>query len=114
MGLDVSALAASIVFELSAHGIEAIAHRDINVFMGVVLGWIALHHDLPARNVQIDANVIQPALVMTPARRLNHDATARDAIIELLELRDPLADFRFHGRRRVKMVEGDLKRHLHE
>ena len=43
MSLDFSALAASMVLELSAHRIEAIAHRDINVFMRVVLGRIALH-----------------------------------------------------------------------
>ena len=51
MGLDVSALAASMVLELSAHGIEAIARRKINVFMSVVLGRIALHHDFPTRNL---------------------------------------------------------------
>jgi hypothetical protein len=50
MSRDFSALAASMVLELSAHRIEAIAHRDINVFMSVVLGRIALHHDLSAGN----------------------------------------------------------------
>src|ERR1700676_1499939 len=38
MSLDVSALAASMIHELSAHRIEAIAHRNINIFMSVVLG----------------------------------------------------------------------------
>jgi hypothetical protein len=36
MSLDVSALATSMVLELPAHRIEAIAHRDIKVFMSVV------------------------------------------------------------------------------
>jgi vacuolar iron transporter family protein len=75
MSLDVSALAASIVLELSAHGIEAIAHRDIDVFVSVVLGRITLHHDLPARNFEIDANVIEAALVMAPAGLPAHAAS---------------------------------------
>src|SRR6185437_4564003 len=51
MSLDVSALAANMVLELSSHRIEAIAHRDINVLMSAMFGWIALHHDLLARNL---------------------------------------------------------------
>src|SRR5579864_3000258 len=36
VSLGVSALAANMVFELSAHRIEAIAHRDIDVLMSVM------------------------------------------------------------------------------
>jgi hypothetical protein len=85
--LDVSALAARMILELPAHRIEAIADRDIDVFMGMVLGRIALHDDLLARNLEIDANVEKAALAMEPAGGLDDDATANDAAMELLELR---------------------------
>ena len=52
-----------MVLELSAHRIEAVANCNINVFMGMMLGRIALHHDLSTRNLQIDANVIKAAVV---------------------------------------------------
>ena len=50
MRLDVSALMSGMVFKLSTHCIEAITHCDINVFMGMVFGWGALHHDFLAWN----------------------------------------------------------------
>jgi hypothetical protein len=51
MSLCVSAVAANMVLESSAHRIEAIAYRNINVLMSVMLGRIALHYDLLARNL---------------------------------------------------------------
>ena len=103
-----------MVLELPAHRIEAIADRDVDVFMGMVLGRIALHDDLLARNLEIDTNMKKAALAMAPAGGLDDDATADDPVMELLELRDTLAYLRLHCRRRVNMAERDLKQRLHE
>ncbi len=58
--------------------------------------------------------MIKAALSVVPVGRLDHDTTARDAIIELLELLDALADLRLHGRRSVEIAERDLKWRLNE
>ncbi len=83
-----------MVLELSAHRIEATANCNINVFMGLVLGRIALLHDLSTRNLQTDANMIKASLTVTPIECLDHDTTADNAIIELLEFLNTLADLR--------------------
>ena len=73
-----------MILELSPHGIEAIADCDVDVLVGMVLGWITLHHDLLARDLEVDADMEQIA-VTTPVGCLDDDAATHDAIEELLD-----------------------------
>jgi hypothetical protein len=58
--------------------------------------------------------VIKAAPSVVPAGFLDHDTTARDAIVELLKLLDALADLRLHGLRIVEIAERNLKWRLHD
>src|SRR5512143_943334 len=91
--LHVPAPAPDIVLELAPHGVEAVAHRDVDVLVGMVLGRIALHHDFLAGDLEVDPDVKEIAMP-APVRRFDNDAAAHDAIEELLELPGALADFR--------------------
>jgi hypothetical protein len=80
----------------------------MDILVRVVLGRVALHHDLPAGHFQVDADMVEIAMT-APVRRLDHDAAAEDPIVELLELASPLADPLLHAGGGVDVAERDLK-----
>lgn len=61
-----------VVLELAPGGIEGIAHRLVGVLVRGPLAVLALHHDVPAGDVQVQADVEMPTLLMMPVRLLHH------------------------------------------
>jgi hypothetical protein len=108
MRLHVASLPPDMVLELTPYGVETIADRNVDVLVGVVLGRISLHDDLPARHLEVDPDVIEIAAT-APLGCLDDDATAHDTAEELLELAGALADLRLDRRRGVDIAKGDLK-----
>jgi hypothetical protein len=64
--------------------------------------------------VDVKAHVVERTLLVLAVRRLDHDVTARDAVIRLLEPLGQLVDARLQRRRRFHPTEGDRKRLLHD
>jgi hypothetical protein len=95
--LDVAAHLSRVILEPPRRGVEGVANGDIDVLMRVIEWACAIHHHVLARHADIDAHVIQLALVMVAVRRLHHDAAADDAVVEAFELRRLLADALLDG-----------------
>jgi hypothetical protein len=110
--LDVAAAVTDMVLELSAHRIEAVADGDVDVLVRVVLRRIALHDDLLARDLEVDADMIEVAVAPSVGGLDDHPA-ARDTIVEALELAHALVDLRLDGRRCIDIAKGYLKPRRH-
>ena len=66
-----------MVLQPAARGIECVANGDVHVLVRVVLARLPVDHDLAARNIEIDAHMIDLALAMTPVGSLQrHPAAA--------------------------------------
>ena len=57
MGFHVAAKFTRMVFELASGGGEGVADRDIDVCVGLVLGAVAVDHDLALRDAHIDPHI---------------------------------------------------------
>jgi hypothetical protein len=84
-----------MILKLALDCIEGIADRNVQVLVGVMLWRLAAHDNLPLRYDQLDADVIEVALVVASMMCLHHNAAHYDPIEEALELGDAVADFIF-------------------
>jgi spore maturation protein SpmB len=82
-----------MVLELAPRGIEGIAQRNMHVLRVIVID-----HYVGARRGYTQAHHELPALVMMLVGTLDHDAAARDRVVELLQLLGPGADVLLQGR----------------
>jgi hypothetical protein len=96
---DLTAKPANIIFELAAGGVEGIPDRDPDILMRMMLGGIALNHDLAARNAEMDSDMEKSSLSLSMAAAFNHDLAGDDPIEELLEFRRAVRDQLPHGLR---------------
>ena len=111
--LDFAAPAARHILEPSRERVEGIAHGDFDVLVRVVLRGVAVHRDLAAGNLEVDADLVELALAVMPVRRAHHDAAAHDAAVEAFEPFGKLADTRPHRGRGLHVAERDLDRNRH-
>jgi hypothetical protein len=80
---------ARLLLQLAAHGIEGCADRDVDV---LVRAGVAANDDLMARDLQVDADMIEPTLLPVRMAAFDHHATADDAPEEPFEGFRALAD----------------------
>jgi hypothetical protein len=102
-----------MVFELTARGVEGVAHRDMRILMRMVCAGVPSHDDLASGDGEVDANLEQLALLMPLVPAFDDDPAGGDTIEELIELFGPLADARLDGGRGVHVAEGNLEWQLH-
>jgi len=97
--------APEVVFELSNHRVESVADCHVEVLMGMVRGMLAIDDQLVTRDVDVHADSVEFTLLVMIVRRLDHDMTAGDVLVEPLEstclLADPLFDSRGYHRGEV-------------
>ena len=96
--LDLTAPFALIVFELTACGIEGIAQCDVHIFMCVINRMAVTDDDLFIRHGNIDADVVQSALLLVLRRALHPNAAAQNVGAEPLEPGRKFADPRAQRR----------------
>jgi hypothetical protein len=108
MDLGLTPLPAGIILELTAHSVKGISHHNISVFVGMLVVLLVTHHKLPAGHAQLDPEMKQLALMPVPVRRLEHDATAHDAGVKLLQLRCVLPNESLERFRLCESPERDL------
>jgi hypothetical protein len=113
VAFDLTATPSNVVFELAPSGVKGVADCDIDVLMGVVFVGIAPDHDFTAGNRQVNANMIELALVVMPMWRFDGDPVTRDATVKLLKFFSSFTDIRFDSIRRGDAAESDLQRNLH-
>src|SRR3569832_1531772 len=82
VGLHLAALLAHMALELAPRRVEGVAYRHIKVFVR-----FALDHQLGARNRQIDADIVEHAVLLTAMRGLHQHPATHDAIVKGIELR---------------------------
>src|SRR6476659_7785155 len=112
-GFDVASELPRMIFELAHRGIEGVADGDIDVLMRLVLRAFLIHMHVVARHADVDADLVELALVVMAMRRLDGDVAAHDALEEAVELGCFLADDRFDGRRGVHVPNADLQGYLY-
>src|SRR5581483_599892 len=83
--LDVAAHDPDVILELAARRREGVADGDIGVLVRLSAGFVA-HRQQLARHRQADVDLVPPALVMMPVRRLQGDVATGDAVAEMFEL----------------------------
>jgi hypothetical protein len=110
--LDIASAATDMVLQLPPHRVEAVLDGDIDVFMCVVLGRIAFHHDLLAGNLEVDPDVIEISVLSTIGPLDDH-STAHDSIEEALQLFGAFANPGLDRRRGVEISERNLKPSRH-
>jgi hypothetical protein len=104
---------ADVVLELAAGGVEGVTNGDVDVFVRLVLVWLAIHdHDL-ARDREIDPHVEEPALVMMAVMLFHHHVAGGDVVAELLEPAGFFPNALVDGGRGSHFAEGDSKGNLH-
>src|SRR5690606_26827189 len=112
-GLYPPASDADPVLELAASCVEGIAHRDVDVLMGVVFGRIPARDDHGTRHADVDEHPVELALALPAMRGLDRHAAADDLRHEALELERPLPRRRLDGLRSAEIAKRDLERDLH-
>src|SRR5262245_30701216 len=111
--LDVASQLPRMIFELTNRCVEGVADGDIDVLMRLVLRALLSHmHVLPG-HADVDAHLVELALVVMAMRRLDGNVAAHDPLEEAVELGGLLADDRFHGRGGIHVPEADLQGYLH-
>src|SRR5262245_9151751 len=112
-GFDVASELPRMIFELAHRGIEGVADGDIDVLVRLVLRSLLIHMHVVAGHADVDADLVELALVVMPVRRLDGDVAAHDALEKAVKLGGLPADDRFHGGRWIHVAEADLQGHLH-
>ena len=84
-----------MTLEAMRRSVESIAHRNINILVGMVLGGVARYHDLAFRYHEVHRHVIQFALAMVPTVRLDDDMAAGDLGVKVLQRRGAVLNPRF-------------------
>jgi len=113
VGLHLAALLAREAFQLAPGGIEGVADRHVDIFMGVILVLVATHHHLPGGDGEIDVNLIELAFVVVLVGCLHRYLTRHNVAETMVQLVHFFTDDGLYGRRRGHVTEGDLERQLH-
>jgi hypothetical protein len=103
-----AALPPRLIFQAAAGGVERIADGHVYVLMRVVLGRLAAHDEFIARHRQVDANMVELALMVAAMRRLDHHPAAHDAVAEAFEAGYMRAYVVFDSLARRYAAEADL------
>ena len=113
MALYIAAPLALVVLQLPASCPKCIAQRDIGVFVSVIRRMSVPDRDLFVGQRDVDAEVVQEALVLVMSGRLHDDMAARDVLAEPVEPRGELANTGLESRGGVHVTKGDLQRKYH-
>jgi hypothetical protein len=92
--LGVIAYHAHVILQHAPGRIEGIPNGDVYVLVRVMLGRTTNHHQLFARDLDVETHVKQVPLVVLLMRRLDDGADAHDVVVELFELRRFFANVR--------------------
>src|SRR5687768_9119468 len=93
MQLDVAALDARVLVEPPARHAEGLGDRHVDV----LVRFIGDRKRAP-RDAQLERDAEAFAAAVAAMRELDDDVTAFDAVVRVIELRDPARDMRFDGR----------------
>jgi hypothetical protein len=88
MVFNFAALHSRIIFELSCCGIECIADGDINIFMSLVFMALTADNDFFPWRGNVDANMVQIALVMVVMACFHRNSATDDMRVEFIKLAD--------------------------
>lgn len=75
-----------VILEPPAGRIERITECHVDVFVGMIVGMVAVDHDLPAGHHEIDPHRIESSLTLVAMGLCDDDMAARDPVAHLLEL----------------------------
>ena len=102
-----------MIFEQPAGGVEGVANRDMDILMRVVRYRIAPDDNLFPRNLEVDPDAEQIALMTARVPAFDDDAAGDDPIKEALELGGTLLYSCCDRLGRVHVAKRDLQWQLH-
>src|SRR6516164_5815349 len=109
MSLYVAAHAPDMVFELPPRRVERIANGDIDILVRMVERPGMADKHVLARHADVDANVVELALMVVPVGRLDHDLATDNPVMELFELGGLLPNPRLDCGRRLHALKSNLQ-----
>ena len=113
MGLHLAAPAPRVVLDAASGRIECVADGHVDVMVRRRLAVVPVHHQLSAGHRQIDADIVEPALVMVTVRRGHHHPATRDPVIEAVQLGGLVANGLLDTARGFHVAEGHLQFEFH-
>jgi hypothetical protein len=111
--LDDAPQPAHAILQTALYRIESIAHGDIDVLTGMVLGWVARHRNLAFRQYEVNGDMVELALPAVAVVGLDHDMAAGDPGMKPLQRCGAVPDPRFDGFGGGHVAKGDPERYLH-
>ncbi len=96
--LGVTTLAAYIVLELTRGRLEGVTDGDIHVLVGVMSRRLAADNQFATPDGEIDAHMVEHALVVSPVRGFHDHTAGHDVLREAVESSHLLPDVRLNGR----------------
>ncbi len=89
--------AAGVILQFAAGAVKGVTDRDMDVFVGMVQITLAADDDLIFRYRDVEAYVIEFALVVMVMPGLDDDPAAHYVVAELVEPFGPFTDVGFNG-----------------
>jgi hypothetical protein len=109
VGLHVAAKLLGMGLQAALGGVEGVAHRDVDVLVGMVHRPLVADHDLAPRRREAQLHAVEAPLAAAPVRGLDDDLAAGDPAVEALEPRHVLADARLQRLGGVHVAEDDAE-----
>ena len=113
MLLDFTPLDTSILFELPGSRRKRISEGDINILMFLLVVVIPTDNDMTVRHLNIEANLVEIAVVLMVMLRLDRDPAAGNIVTMLFEFFCLFADTGLNRFGVRDAVKSDFKRYLH-
>ena len=113
VSLDEPAAAAHKLLDLVLHLVEGLLDHHGEIAIGKAPGRFAFDHQLGARHLEVDADLVRVALLVMPVGLVDDHATAHDPIVNALQARGRFLDGTLDHPGMGKVMERDLKRSVH-
>jgi hypothetical protein len=105
---DLAPLDPGAILQLAPRLVEGVADLEVEVPVLRMLGRVAPHHDLFTGDLQVNADLVEVALLVMAMRDVDDDAAAHDPVVEFVQPLRLRADLRIELFRWGKVVKDDL------
>jgi len=113
MRFDFAAQFTGILLQLTAHRLKGVSDGDVRVLVRGILLRFAMDDQFPLRNGDVNSDMIDVPVPVTPVGLLDHDFATGDSIEQFFQRFDVLANMLLQRFRMIESMKTDLERRLH-